>query len=83
MSDSQTLHDPGELRQRRIEAGLCQGDLAGLTGLHQSYISMLELGQRDPTARTLKRLADGLGCEVRDLLRHRRPGGATKRKAAA
>lgn len=71
MTDSPTLHDPGELRQRRIEAGLNQIDLAGKTGLHQSYISLLERGRKSPTAKTLKVIADQLGCEVADLLRIR------------
>lgn len=69
MSDSQTIHDPGELRQRRIRAGLNQGDLAERTGLSQSYISLLERGvKKKPTARTLGIIARELGCEVSDLM---------------
>lgn len=72
MSDSRTLHDPSELRRRRIEAGLNQIDLAGKTGLHQSYISLLERGRKSPTAKTLKVIADALPeCTVADLLRGR------------
>jgi transcriptional regulator with XRE-family HTH domain len=71
MSDSPTVHDPDELRLRRIEAGLNQDDLAERTGLNQSYISYLEHGLREPTARTLKILADALGCDPGDLMRKR------------
>lgn len=71
MTDSPTIHDPGELRQRRIEAGLNQIDLARLTGLHQTYISYLERGLKNPTAKTLKIITDVLGCEVADVLRKR------------
>lgn len=81
MSNSPTIHDPGELRQRRIEAGLNQIDLADKTGLHQSYISYLERGLKNPTPRTLKIIADQLGCQVIDLLRNRssrRPKTAAK-----
>lgn len=79
MSDSPTVHDPDELRLRRIEAGLNQDDLAARTGLNQSYISLLERGLREPTGKTLKILADALGCEPRDLMRmraRRRPKSA-------
>jgi transcriptional regulator with XRE-family HTH domain len=71
MSDSLTVHDPDELRERRIGAGLNQDDLAKRTGLHQTYISALERGARQPTGKTLKRLADALGCEPVDLMRSR------------
>ena len=71
MTDSPTIHDPGELRQRRIEAGLNQIDLARLTGLHQTYISYLERGLKNPTAKTLKIITDALECDVADVLRTR------------
>jgi transcriptional regulator with XRE-family HTH domain len=69
MSDSPTVHDPDELRLRRIMAGLNQGDLAERTGLSQSYISLLERGvKKKPTAKTLGILADALGCDIGDLM---------------
>lgn len=71
MTDSPTIHDPDELRRRRIEAGLNQIDLARLTGLHQTYISYLERGLKNPTAKTLKIITDVLGCDVADVLRKR------------
>ena len=93
MNDSPTVHDPAELRRKRIEAGLDQIDLARLAGLHQTYISLLERGKKkNPTARTLKRIADALGCEPVDLMPKRgsrrpkvagRPvAGASARRAA-
>ena len=86
MTDSPTIHDPDELRQRRIRAGLNQIDLAELTGLHQSYISLLERGLKNPTAKTLGIIAKALPeCEITDLLRIQpRPRRrATVTKAAA
>lgn len=71
MSDSPTVHDPDEMRRLRIEAGLNQIDLANRAELHQTYISLLELGRKNPTARTLKRIADALGCQPADLMRKR------------
>jgi transcriptional regulator with XRE-family HTH domain len=69
MSDSPSVHDPDELRLRRLGAGLNQDDLAELTGLDQSYISLLERGERKrPSAKTLKILAAALGCDITDLM---------------
>jgi transcriptional regulator with XRE-family HTH domain len=69
MSDSPSVLDKDELRLRRISAGLNQDELAGLTGLDQSYISLLERGERKhPSARTLKILAEALGCDITDLM---------------
>jgi len=62
-------------------AGLNQIDLARLTGLHQTYISRLERGLQNPTAKTLKVIADALPeCRVVDLLRQR---DSRRPKAAA
>lgn len=86
MSDSPTVHDPDELRRKRIEAGLNQIDLANLAELHQTYISLLERGQKNPTAKTLKRIADALGCKTVDLMRERssrRPKAAGRAAAGA
>jgi transcriptional regulator with XRE-family HTH domain len=69
MIDSPAIHDPDELRERRIRAGLNQDDLARRTGLSQSYISLLERGKKKkPTAKTLGILADALGCDIDDLM---------------
>ncbi|HMG62050.1 MAG TPA: helix-turn-helix transcriptional regulator [Streptosporangiaceae bacterium] len=69
MSDSPSVLDKRELRLRRISAGLNQDELASLTGLDPSYISHLERGARKkPSARTLKVIADALGCDIADLM---------------
>lgn len=51
-----------ELRQER---GLTQQQLSALTGIAQSEISRIERGVISPTFRTLSRLADALGAEIR------------------
>ena len=49
------------LRSRRQEAGLSLGQLAGLTGLHKSYLARLELGEvRRPAAENLQCIAAAL-----------------------
>jgi transcriptional regulator with XRE-family HTH domain len=57
-SRSATLPQLGQnLRRVRTAAGLTQTALAKQSGIHRSYVSDLEAGQRNPTALTLKRLA--------------------------
>jgi transcriptional regulator with XRE-family HTH domain len=51
------------LRQLRIERGLSQGALAG-SGMSTGYLSRLERGQRQPTARAVSHLAAQLGLPV-------------------
>ena len=61
-SRSATLPELGRnLRRVRTAAGLTQTALAKRSGIHRSYVSDLEAGQRNPTALTLQRLAKVLG----------------------
>ena len=55
------------LRHTRELAGLSQQELANKTGVSQHTISQIELGQRKPQGRTLRKLAKALGVEVADL----------------
>ena len=45
----------------RISAGLTQSELAQITGIAQADISKLENRNGNPSIRTLKRLAKGMG----------------------
>ena len=45
----------------RAEAGMTQAQLSELTGIAQPDISRIEKGRANPSVRTLKRLATGLG----------------------
>ena len=49
----------------RREQGLTQKDLSRITGMAQGDISKLERGSANPSLRTLKRLADGLGLKLK------------------
>ena len=49
------------LRRVRTAAGPTQTALAKRSGIHRSYVSALEAGERNPTALTLQRLATVLG----------------------
>lgn len=48
----------------RQEQHITQQELADRTGIDRSDISKLENGSANPSLRTLKRLADGLGMQL-------------------
>lgn len=48
---------------------LSQAELAKATGVHTATISRLETGRRGARPSTLRRLAEALGVEPRELLR--------------
>jgi ribosome-binding protein aMBF1 (putative translation factor) len=49
----------------REKHGLTQAELAQLCGMDQGDISRIERGATSPTTRTLQRIADALGADVR------------------
>ncbi|MEU8196375.1 helix-turn-helix transcriptional regulator [Microbispora amethystogenes] len=63
-----TLHNPRELRRRRILADLGQEEAAKLAGISWPYLSLLESGKRSPSVKVLHRLAAVVDCPVAELL---------------
>jgi len=57
------------LRRCRKAAGLTQEQLAHLAGLHPTYISLLERGQRNPGFEITLKLIGALDIEANDLYR--------------
>ena len=55
------------LKKHRLLAGLTQEELAELVGMHRVSITELENLKRPARPRTLKRLADVLGTDTRQL----------------
>ena len=49
----------------RIEQNLTQKELAARTGIDQADISKLESGSRNPSLKLLKKLASGLGMQLK------------------
>ena len=49
----------------RIAQNLTQNDLAKRTGINQADISKLENGTRNPSLKMLKRLAAGMGLQLK------------------
>ena len=58
----------GRLRQLRTAKELSQETLAGLAGLHRTFVSMVERGQRNVTIATVEKLANALECRMADLM---------------
>lgn len=57
-----------KLKKLRNSKNLSQEKLAEITGLHRTYISSLERGNRNPTLLTLQSLSKALDVNVSELL---------------
>lgn len=73
-----SAHSPKEifafnLRRLRTAAGLSQEELADRAGLHRTYISSIERGQRNVSLENIFVLAKALGAEPGDLLQSIEP----------
>jgi transcriptional regulator with XRE-family HTH domain len=51
---------------------LIQEELADLANIHQTYLSGVERGKRNPTVTVLQRIAEALGADIEDLVNRRR-----------
>jgi transcriptional regulator with XRE-family HTH domain len=58
------------LKTLRESAGLSQTDLGTKAGLDRTFISLLELGKRQPTITTLYKLAESLNIPVKEMILH-------------
>lgn len=52
----------------RAEAGLSLRAFSMMVGVHYNQILHIEQGKANPSVRTLYKIAEGLGVDVRDLL---------------
>lgn len=55
------------LKRCRRAAGLTQEQLAHLSGLHPTYVSLLERGERNPGFEIMVKLTGALGVKADDL----------------
>lgn len=61
------------LQALRRAKGLTQEELASRAKIHQTYLSGVERGLRNPSAMVMQRIAVGLGSDIEDLVK-KRPG---------
>ena len=57
-----------KMQKARKEAGISQEELAAKLAMHRTYIGMIERGERNPTIRTLYKIAKALKVPSSDLL---------------
>ena len=57
-----------QLQKVRKEKRISQEELAALLSMHRTYIGMIERGERNPTIRTLYKIAKALKVQAGDLL---------------
>ena len=56
-----------QIRRTRVAQDLSQEKLAELSGLHRTYIGGVEGGLRNPSVKSLARIAKALDVEIPDL----------------
>jgi transcriptional regulator with XRE-family HTH domain len=56
------------VRQRRLELGVSQEELAARAGLHRNYIGMVERAERNPSLIAIGGIAKGLNTSPSALL---------------
>lgn len=57
-----------KVRAEREKMGISQEKLGQLAKLHRTYIGMIERGEKNITIFNLRRIAQALGVQVRDLI---------------
>lgn len=71
MNESQLLIRFGlKIRMLRNARGLSQQELSEKSGLHRTYISMVERGEKNVTLISLNKLATGLNLPLEDLVKN-------------
>ncbi len=71
------------LRKLRLEAGLTQEQLGFDADLRRAYVSILELGQQQPSLTTILKLAHALrvpAARFMELVEHELGAGARRRR---
>ncbi len=69
MNNRFTEVDGARLRRIRRERALSQRDLTRMTGIAFDTISRLETGKQRAQPRTIRKLADAMGVEPRELMK--------------
>ncbi len=56
------------IRRHRQKAGISQEELAHRAGVHRTYISFLERGERNPSVDSLRKIGRALGVPASQLV---------------
>lgn len=56
-----------KIRNERKKQGMSQEKLAELSGLHRTYIGMIERAEKNITLSNIEKIALALGLKIRDL----------------
>lgn len=68
MTDEEFIKQLGKsISSTRKSKGMSQLDLCSEIGMEKTNLSAIENGKKNISSTTLKRIADGLKCEVGDL----------------
>jgi transcriptional regulator with XRE-family HTH domain len=57
-----------KVREEREKMGVSQEDLGKKAKLHRTYIGMIERGEKNITIYNLRKIAEALGVQVKDLI---------------
>jgi transcriptional regulator with XRE-family HTH domain len=69
MTDRFMEVDGAQLRRLRRERALSQRELQDMTGIAHDSISQLETGKRQAQPKTIRKLAEALGVEPKELMK--------------
>lgn len=62
------------VKQKRIELNLSQEKFADMIGLHRTYISEIESGERNVSLINIEKIANGFGMSVSELFKQMEKG---------
>lgn len=58
------------VKEIRTKKGLSQEELASLSGVHRTYIGMIERAEKNITLENIKKIALGLGVSIEELMKN-------------
>jgi transcriptional regulator with XRE-family HTH domain len=58
-----------KIKELRLRAGYSQEELASKAGLHRTYMSDIERGERNVSVENIKKIADALNVDPSELLK--------------
>jgi transcriptional regulator with XRE-family HTH domain len=69
MKEDLLIRFGNKIRQERLKQNLSQEAFADKIGIHRTYIGMIERAEKNITLLNIKKLADGLGISISELMK--------------